>query len=172
MSPRAYSRPGRIEALVGDLAGESACREVSNRKHSSPCRFPLQDVDHLDIHVVDEFEGQGEVTMREGTAWLQPPRTKHTVLDYSDDCEVLEIILPAEFKNGRIGIARLQMLTRLCEGQHATVLQLPASPRPVNAAEGEERDSLVGLTVHIRNDASVAHQAADSSKLTILIDRW
>jgi hypothetical protein len=23
---------------------------------------------------------------------------KHTVLDYSDDCELLEIILPAEFK--------------------------------------------------------------------------
>jgi hypothetical protein len=33
-----------------------------------------------------------------GAAWLQPPRIKHTVLDYSDDCEVLEIILPAEFK--------------------------------------------------------------------------
>lgn len=44
-----------------------------------------------------EFEGQGEVTMREGTAWLQPPRIEHTVLDYSDDCELLEIILPAEF---------------------------------------------------------------------------
>ena len=44
-----------------------------------------------------EFEGQGEVTMRAGTAWLQPPRIKHTVLDYSDDCELLEIILPAEF---------------------------------------------------------------------------
>ena len=29
------------------------------------------------------------------------------------------------------------LLTRLCEGQHATVLQLPASPRPVNAAEGK-----------------------------------
>ena len=27
------------------------------------------------------------------------------------------------------------LLTRLCEGQHATVLQLPASPRPVNPAE-------------------------------------
>jgi len=39
-----------------------------------------------------------DVTMREGAAWLQPPRIKHTVLDYSDDCEVLEIILPAEFK--------------------------------------------------------------------------
>ena len=38
------------------------------------------------------------------------------------------------------------LLTRLCEGQHATVLQLPASPRPVNAvnaANGQKRDSLV-----------------------------
>jgi hypothetical protein len=33
--------------------------------------------------------------------------------------------------------------TRLCEGQHATVLQLPASPRPVKAAEEQKRDSLV-----------------------------
>ena len=44
-----------------------------------------------------EFEGQGEVTMRAGAAWLQPPKIKHTVFDYSDDCELLEIILPAEF---------------------------------------------------------------------------
>ncbi|HEY6676858.1 MAG TPA: hypothetical protein VIZ87_08715 [Terrimicrobium sp.] len=35
------------------------------------------------------------------------------------------------------------LLTRLCEGQHATVLQLPASPRSVSAAEGQQRDSLV-----------------------------
>jgi hypothetical protein len=35
------------------------------------------------------------------------------------------------------------LLTRLCEDQHATVLQLPASPRPVNAADGQKRDSLV-----------------------------
>src|SRR6266508_3883222 len=35
------------------------------------------------------------------------------------------------------------LLTRLCEGQHATVLQLPASPRSVNAAEGQKRNSPV-----------------------------
>ena len=63
----------------------------------------FHDVDVQMIYVLkgwikSEFEGQGEVTMREGAAWLQPPRIKHTVLDYSDDCEVLEIILPAEFK--------------------------------------------------------------------------
>jgi mannose-6-phosphate isomerase-like protein (cupin superfamily) len=44
-----------------------------------------------------EFEGQGAITMREGSCWLQPPKIKHTVLGYSDDCEVLEIILPADF---------------------------------------------------------------------------
>jgi mannose-6-phosphate isomerase-like protein (cupin superfamily) len=45
-----------------------------------------------------EYEGHGIVTMREGSCWLQPPRIKHAVLDYSDDCELLEIILPADFK--------------------------------------------------------------------------
>jgi len=45
-----------------------------------------------------EFEGQGAITMREGSCWLQPPKIKHTVLGYSDDCEVLEIILPADFE--------------------------------------------------------------------------
>lgn len=63
----------------------------------------FHDVDVQMIYVLkgwirSEFEGQGEVIMREGAAWLQPPRIKHTVLDYSDDCELLEIILPAEFE--------------------------------------------------------------------------
>jgi hypothetical protein len=43
-----------------------------------------------------------------------------------------------EFPDGEI-----VLLTRLCEGQHATVLQLPASARPVNATEKQKRDSLV-----------------------------
>ena len=30
-----------------------------------------------------------------GSSWLQPPGIRHTVLGWSDDCEVLEIILPA-----------------------------------------------------------------------------
>ena len=59
------------------------------------------DVDVQMIYVLKgwmkgEYDGQ-VVTMREGTAWLQPPKIKHTVFDYSDDCELLEIILPAEF---------------------------------------------------------------------------
>jgi quercetin dioxygenase-like cupin family protein len=45
-----------------------------------------------------EFEGQGAHTFQAGSCWIQPPRIKHTVLGYSDDCELLEIILPAEFE--------------------------------------------------------------------------
>jgi len=45
-----------------------------------------------------DFEGQGPVTMHAGSCWIQPPKIRHTVLDYSDDCEVLEIILPADFE--------------------------------------------------------------------------
>jgi hypothetical protein len=35
-------------------------------------------------------------------------------------------------------------VTRLCEGQHATVLQLPASPRSVNAEVGLKHAAVVG----------------------------
>ncbi len=45
-----------------------------------------------------EHEGQDEVTVKAGDAWLLPPGIKHTVLDYSDDCENLEITIPAEFE--------------------------------------------------------------------------
>jgi mannose-6-phosphate isomerase-like protein (cupin superfamily) len=45
-----------------------------------------------------KFEGQGKHTFRAGSCWIQPPKIKHTVLGYSDDCEVLEIILPADFE--------------------------------------------------------------------------
>jgi hypothetical protein len=45
-----------------------------------------------------EFEGQGVHTFLAGSCWIQPPKIKHTVLGYSDDCELLEIVLPADFK--------------------------------------------------------------------------
>jgi mannose-6-phosphate isomerase-like protein (cupin superfamily) len=74
-----------------------------------PCR--PEEVSKLHYHHVDfqmvyvlkgwiktEFDGQGAILMRTGSAWIQPPRIEHKVLDYSDDCEVLEIVLPADFK--------------------------------------------------------------------------
>src|SRR3569832_703219 len=44
------------------------------------------------------LEGQGETLMKQGSAWTQPPRIKHLIMDYSEDVELLEVILPANFK--------------------------------------------------------------------------
>jgi hypothetical protein len=43
-----------------------------------------------------------------------------------------------EFPDGQI-----VLLTRLCEGQHATVLQLPAAPRTAEEAEEQKRVAVV-----------------------------
>jgi quercetin dioxygenase-like cupin family protein len=45
-----------------------------------------------------QFEGHGTHTFKAGSCWIQPPKIKHTVVGYSNDCELLEIILPAEFE--------------------------------------------------------------------------
>src|SRR5205085_2052834 len=63
----------------------------------------FHDVDFQMIYVLKgwietEIEGHGAHKMKAGSAWLQPPKIKHKVLGYSDDCEVLEIVLPGDFK--------------------------------------------------------------------------
>ena len=52
--------------------------------------------------VKNEFAGVGEQMMSTGTCWLQPSGIEHTVLDYSADCEVLEIVVPADFRTEEI----------------------------------------------------------------------
>jgi quercetin dioxygenase-like cupin family protein len=47
---------------------------------------------------MSEFAGEGVHTFHAGACWIQPPRIKHTVRGYSDDCELLEIVLPADFE--------------------------------------------------------------------------
>lgn len=68
---------------------------VVSKRHYHDVEFQMIYV--LKGWIKGEYEGAGEVTMRAGSCWLQPPRIKHAVLDYSDDCELLEIILPADF---------------------------------------------------------------------------
>jgi hypothetical protein len=44
-----------------------------------------------------EFEDVGEVRFEAGDSWYQKPNIKHEVLEYSDDFEVIEICMPADF---------------------------------------------------------------------------
>jgi len=43
-----------------------------------------------------EFEGAGRHRLVAGSSWVQPPGIRHTVVGWSDDCELLEILMPAE----------------------------------------------------------------------------
>lgn len=53
------------------------------------------DVDFQRIYVLKgwyktEFEGEGVHTFTAGSCWIQPPRIKHSVLGYFDDCELYQ----------------------------------------------------------------------------------
>jgi uncharacterized RmlC-like cupin family protein len=70
--------------------------EVVSKLHTHAADFQMIYV--LKGSITSQFDGHGVHTMTAGDAWLQPKNIKHKVLDYSDDCEVLEIVMPADFK--------------------------------------------------------------------------
>jgi len=85
---------GMVRAHVIKMIPPCDPAEVSKR-HFHDVEFQMVYV--LKGWIKGEYEGAGVVTMRQGSCWLQPPKIKHSVLDYSDDCELLEIIMPADF---------------------------------------------------------------------------
>ena len=111
LNPDAFEGGLRSYAKYRDLGMAAATNGLAQAhviKMIPPCdpavvsKRHYHDVEFQMIYVLKgwikgEYDGAGEVTMVEGSCWLQPPKIKHTVLDYSDDCELLEIILPAEF---------------------------------------------------------------------------
>jgi len=97
----AHYRDLGIAKATGGLAVAHVIRLIPPCIPEEVSKRHYHDVDFQMIYVLKgwikgEYDGE-IVTMREGSAWLQPPKIKHTVLGYSDDCELLEIILPAEF---------------------------------------------------------------------------
>ncbi|MDE2517550.1 MAG: cupin domain-containing protein [Rhodospirillales bacterium] len=76
------------------------CTDEVRKRHYHDVQLQLVYV--LKGWMKNEFEGEGEHIMRAGSCWIQPPGIRHTVLDYSDDLEVLEIILPADFETKEV----------------------------------------------------------------------
>ncbi len=74
----------------------SPCTDEVRKRHVHAAELQLIYV--LKGWVKNEFEGQGVQMMSAGSCFLQPPGIRHTVLDYSADVELLEIIVPADFK--------------------------------------------------------------------------
>lgn len=72
------------------------CTDEVRKWHTHDVQFQMIYV--LKGRFVTEMEGHGPQEMKAGSSWIQPPGIRHRVLDYSDDCEVLEIVLPADFE--------------------------------------------------------------------------
>jgi hypothetical protein len=91
-----------IAAATNGLARAHVIKMIPPCDPAEVSKRHFHDVDFQMIYVLKgwmkgEFAGAGVQTMRQGSCWLQPPKIEHTVLDYSDDCELLEIIMPADF---------------------------------------------------------------------------
>jgi len=97
-----YRDLGVTEASHG-LARAHVIRLIGPCDPAEVSKLHFHDVEFQMVYVLKGWvktymEGQGETLMKQGSSWTQPPRIKHLIMDYSDDVELLEIILPADFK--------------------------------------------------------------------------
>jgi mannose-6-phosphate isomerase-like protein (cupin superfamily) len=86
---------GLARAHVIRLIGPCNPEEVS-KLHFHDVEFQMVYV--LKGWVKAYMEGVGETTYRQNACWTQPPKVRHLIMDYSDDVELLEVILPADFE--------------------------------------------------------------------------
>jgi len=102
-----YRDLGIAEATHG-LAQAHVIRLIGPCNPAEVSKLHYHDVEFQMVYVLKGWvktymEGQGETMMKQGSSWTQPPRIRHLIMDYSDDVELLEVILPAEFKTVELG---------------------------------------------------------------------
>ncbi|PWC35469.1 cupin domain-containing protein [Azospirillum sp. TSO22-1] len=90
-----------IREATGGMVGAHVIRarpgeESPGVRHTHALQFQMVYV--LKGWVKFAYEGQGEVTLRAGSCVHQPPGIRHAEIAHSDDLEMLEITLPAEFE--------------------------------------------------------------------------
>ena len=95
----AYRDLGIKDATEGKLLAQVIRAE-------QPCEGPMGYHSHaLDLQMIYMLKGWarvylediGEIRVEAGDLWFQAPGVKHELLEYSDDWEVLEITMPADF---------------------------------------------------------------------------
>ena len=89
-----------IEESTGGKVGAHVIRAVAGKHASGESHRH-----HLDFQMVYVlkgwvrfwYEGQGEVLLKLGSCVHQPPGIVHREIEHSDDLELIEITLPADF---------------------------------------------------------------------------
>lgn len=88
-----HATGGRVAAHVIRAA---AGAEFSSQPHMH--KTSLQVIYVLKGWIEFEYEGQGTVRLEAGSCVHQPPEIRHRELGHSEDIEMLEIVLPGDFK--------------------------------------------------------------------------
>lgn len=101
LRPYAAYRDLGIAKGTNGLVRAHVIRNVRPFNAADVSKRHFHDVDFQLIYCIkgtmkSEMDGQ-VLDIKAGTCWIQPSGIKHTVLDYSDDLELLEIIMPADF---------------------------------------------------------------------------
>ena len=88
---------GQIDAHVIRAA---AGTDFSSQPHLHRTAFQLVYV--LKGWIEFEYEGQGTVRLEAGSCVYQPPEIRHREVGHSEDVEMLEIVMPADFKTEEV----------------------------------------------------------------------
>ena len=91
---------GQIDAHVIRAA---AGTDFSSQPHLHRTTFQLVYV--LKGWIEFEYEGQGTVRLEAGSCVYQPPEIRHREVGHSEDVEMLEIVMPADFKTEEVAAA-------------------------------------------------------------------
>ena len=94
-----------IRQATGGLADAHVIRaaassDFSSQPHRHSASFQLVYV--LKGWIEFEYEGQGLVRLEAGSCVYQPPGIRHREAGHSPDLELLEVVMPADFKTEEV----------------------------------------------------------------------
>jgi quercetin dioxygenase-like cupin family protein len=94
-------RPLGLKELTGGKVGAHVIRAKSGKHADAPRHTHTLDFQFVYVlkgWAIFEYEGYGTHRLVEGSTVYQPPGIKHKEIDHSEDFEVLEITMPADFE--------------------------------------------------------------------------
>jgi quercetin dioxygenase-like cupin family protein len=105
LRPFCEYRPLGIDRLTGGKVGAHVIRAKPGRHADAPRHthaLAFQFIYVLKGWAIFEYEGHGEHRLVAGSTVYQPPGIRHKEIAHSNDFEVLEITMPAEFETEKI----------------------------------------------------------------------
>ena len=86
--------------VVAHVIRAAAGGEFSGQPHRHHTTFQLVYI--LKGWIEFDYEGQGVVRLEAGSCVHQPPGIRHREIGHSEDVEILEIVMPADFRTEEV----------------------------------------------------------------------